>query len=136
MPEPAPKKKASGFAAIKAGQNDLYDRLAAKRAAIAAEMEAFESMDMTIPEFIKTFRTNKAFLQKVSQTTKIPLDELQKIGNADLQTWFFDMDTDGSGTLDFQEFIEGIIKIQEHQSNPQVSSVSRKMGNLRRKATV
>lgn len=106
-------KKNPTFAAIKAGGNDLKSRLAAKRAALADEMKDFESMDLSIPEFIKTFRENQNFITKVSQTTGIAPTDLKLFEDAELEHWFKEMDTDGSGTLDFKEFIEGIIKISE-----------------------
>jgi len=107
------KIKNPTFAAIKAGENDLKARLAAKRAAVAAEMEGFNSMDMSIPEFIKTFRENENFITKVSQTTGIAPTDLKLFEDGELALWFEEMDTDGSGTLDFKEFIEGIIKISD-----------------------
>lgn len=109
-------KKNPTFAAIKAGENDLKARLAAKRAAVAAEMQGFESMDLSIPEFIKTFRENQNFITKVSQTTGIAPTDLKLFEDAELESWFIEMDTDGSGTLDFKEFIEGIIKISEKKA--------------------
>eukprot|EP00930_Biecheleria_cincta_P090010 TRINITY_DN7936_c0_g1_i1.p1 TRINITY_DN7936_c0_g1~~TRINITY_DN7936_c0_g1_i1.p1 ORF type:complete len:868 (+),score=190.93 TRINITY_DN7936_c0_g1_i1:7-2610(+) len=72
------------------------------------QMKAFERMNLSIPEFIHTFRTNDQFVTKVSLTTGIPEFELTQFGDEELQRWFVEMDSDGSGTLDFKEFIDGI----------------------------
>jgi len=109
----APKKNMSGFIDVQIGANDLKARLAAKRAAVAEEMKAFESMDLSIPDFIKTFRTNANLIKKVSQTTGIEEAELKKFEDSDLEVWFVEMDTDNSGTLDFREFVEGLVKLSE-----------------------
>eukprot|EP00930_Biecheleria_cincta_P014290 TRINITY_DN12363_c0_g1_i1.p1 TRINITY_DN12363_c0_g1~~TRINITY_DN12363_c0_g1_i1.p1 ORF type:complete len:869 (-),score=186.52 TRINITY_DN12363_c0_g1_i1:160-2766(-) len=77
------------------------------------EMRAFERMNLGIAEFITFFRENAHFVQKVSLTTGIPEYELRHLEDADLQKWFGEMDTDGSGTLDFKEFIDGINVVVE-----------------------
>jgi len=65
-------------------------------------------MNLSIPEFINTFRSNDHFVTKVSLTTGIPEFDLLQFGDEELQRWFVEMDSDGSGTLDFKEFIDGI----------------------------
>eukprot|EP00930_Biecheleria_cincta_P016404 TRINITY_DN13356_c1_g3_i1.p1 TRINITY_DN13356_c1_g3~~TRINITY_DN13356_c1_g3_i1.p1 ORF type:complete len:360 (-),score=77.78 TRINITY_DN13356_c1_g3_i1:140-1192(-) len=115
------------FADIKAGDNDLKARLAAKRAEVEAEMKGFESMDLSIPDFINTFRNNPNLVNKVSMATGIAAVELKSLNDADLAKWFTEMDTDNSGTLDFDEFVEGIVKMCSMVTNRK---------DLRRRTTV
>jgi Ca2+-binding EF-hand superfamily protein len=86
-----------------------------QKAMIAAELDAFEKMDLKVAEFIKEFRNNEKLLQKVSLSTGLATSDLSNLQDVDLIRWFQDMDTDGSGTLSFDEFVEGIMKVREEQ---------------------
>lgn len=97
------------------GSTDLKAVLAAKRAKAAEEMKAFETMNLPVQEFVQTFRSNVDLVMKVSKTTGIPYGDLKALDNPTLISWFHQMDTDNSGTLDFAEFIEGLMKISQTQ---------------------
>lgn len=80
------------------------------------QMKAFEKMNLDIPEFISMFHENDQFITKVSLTTGVPQHELQELDNESLMKWFQQMDIDGSGSLDFKEFIDGIHQIMKLRS--------------------
>lgn len=80
---------------------------------IATELEGYEKMNLSTDEFIKTFQTDEKLLRKVALTAQVPVEALKSIKEADLRTWFKDMDQDGDNMLSFDEFIEGIVKMQE-----------------------
>eukprot|EP00931_Biecheleriopsis_adriatica_P061686 TRINITY_DN37103_c0_g1_i2.p1 TRINITY_DN37103_c0_g1~~TRINITY_DN37103_c0_g1_i2.p1 ORF type:complete len:349 (-),score=79.99 TRINITY_DN37103_c0_g1_i2:46-1092(-) len=86
------KRKSGRFADLQVGNNDLKERLAKKRAQVAEEMAGFEKMDLSIPEFIETFRTNTNFIAKVSQTTGIAVPDLKTFDDAELEQWFVEME--------------------------------------------
>lgn len=100
---------------VSVGSTNLKAVLAEKRAKAAEEMKAFEKMNLPVQEFVQTFRTNVDLVMKVSKTTGIPYGDLKALDNATLTGWFHQMDTDKSGTLDFAEFIEGLMKISQTQ---------------------
>lgn len=100
---------------VSVGNTDLKAVLAEKRAKAAEEMKSFEKMNLPVQEFVQTFRSNVDLVMKVSKTTGIPYGDLKALDNATLTGWFHQMDTDKSGTLDFAEFIEGLMKISQTQ---------------------
>lgn len=97
------------------GSTDLKAVLAAKREKAADEMKAFEKMNLPVQEFVQTFRSNVDLVMKVAKTTGIPYGDLKALDNPTLISWFHQMDTDNSGTLDFAEFIEGLMKVSQTQ---------------------
>jgi len=108
----AKKRRSSTFHGVAVGDGDLKARLAAQKEALQKEMKAFEKMNLSIPEFIKLFRTNDNLVNKLAITTSIPAIELKCFEDDQIREWFIEMDTDKSGTLDFKEFIEGILKLK------------------------
>jgi len=122
------KRKKSTFHGVAVGDGDLKARLAAQKEALQTEMKAFEKMNLSIPEFIKLFRTNDNLVNKLAITTRLPAIELKCFEDEQIREWFIEMDTDKSGTLDFKEFIEGILKLKSgdrpgsNKPQPQVAS--------------
>eukprot|EP00928_Gymnodinium_smaydae_P053873 TRINITY_DN37774_c0_g1_i1.p1 TRINITY_DN37774_c0_g1~~TRINITY_DN37774_c0_g1_i1.p1 ORF type:complete len:965 (-),score=262.41 TRINITY_DN37774_c0_g1_i1:122-3016(-) len=93
----------------------VVEEMEEQKKAIAAKMEAFEKWDLSPEEFMKEFRTNEMLLKKLAETTELSVDVMKKLDDDQLKKWFVEMDTDMSGTLSFEEFVEGIMKVREQQ---------------------
>jgi len=86
--------------------------------ALAAMDEAQDvSGELYLDGFIRAFRTNPAFLRKVSHATGIPLEEFKRLQESDLTELFSALDMDFSGTVSFTEFVQGLAAIRVAHEN-------------------
>ncbi|CAE8704655.1 unnamed protein product, partial [Polarella glacialis] len=81
--------------------------------AVATELEDLAGMELDIDGFIEAFRTNAQLLRKVAITTGVPEDGLRSLQDDDLAGLFQAMDKDYSGTISFDEFVEGLVQIRQ-----------------------
>mmetsp|Transcript_3383 Transcript_3383/g.7968 ORF Transcript_3383/g.7968 Transcript_3383/m.7968 type:complete len:801 (-) Transcript_3383:80-2482(-) len=82
--------------------------------AMAAMDEVQEdwSSELHLDRFISAFQTNDAFLRKVSHATGISMHEYRHLQARDLQDLFAALDMDLSGTVSFDEFVQGLAAIR------------------------
>jgi len=99
-------------------QADQQEQKEVVAEATALVEEAFEEGDedwsgeFDLSEFLKAFRTNPRFLQKVSLATDVPVEQFQYFNNYELESLFNELDTDYSGTVSFEEFTKGLVEIR------------------------
>merc|ERR1719247_1198258 len=97
--------------------------LAAERAAHEGESAAFAewafdgddgqlTQEMTYQEFIDKFKSDESFLMKVACATLMDYHELKMLNVEELTELFIALDTDLSGTIDFDEFVQGLVQIR------------------------
>jgi Ca2+-binding EF-hand superfamily protein len=97
------------FAALRASQMFCEDMAA----------DAFDQVDadfingLTLDKFLIAFRKNKGFVQNVAKAMNLHENYLRQLGDKELEAWFMELDSDFSGTVDFQEFVAGLVKIRE-----------------------
>jgi len=53
------------------------------------------------------------FLSKVSEVTNISIDNLFNLSNNELKNFFKSADNDNSGTIDFNEFVEAMLELDD-----------------------
>jgi len=96
-------------------------RLAEEAARRAISSTAADAMDVAdqdwsgefnLQQFLEAFHGNRHFLQKVAAATGVAVDEFMQLRDQDLHDLFAALDTDYSGTVDFDEFVEGLVKIR------------------------
>lgn len=63
-------------------------------------------------EFMDSFRNKLRFLRKVSLATGVPVEEFQAMQDEELQYMFEALDTDGDGTVSWDEFVNGLTDIR------------------------
>lgn len=73
--------------------------------------DTFHECDLD--EFIRTFRNNPSFLQKVYLETNVPMEDHQSRSDEELTALFGILDTDFSGTLSLNELEEGLSEIRQ-----------------------
>merc|ERR1719502_2125318 len=90
-------------------------------AAMDAEIKAAEAFDQADSQwlgelefgaFISAFRSDPSFVRKVAKAADLPVDLLKRMGDDQLEAFFDELDTDYSGTISFDEFIDGLIRIR------------------------
>lgn len=80
--------------------------------------EALEEGDLDLSgeldfrEFIAAFRRNPRFVRKVAVATDTCVEDLESLDIEDLEEFFTELDTDGSGTISFEEFANGLLEIR------------------------
>ncbi|MFQ3344232.1 MAG: hypothetical protein ACKVI6_04135 [Candidatus Poseidoniales archaeon] len=67
---------------------------------------------MTLSEFMESMKDD-GFLSKVSEVTNIPVDNLSNLSNNELKNFFKSADNNNSGTVDFNEFVEAILELDD-----------------------
>jgi Ca2+-binding EF-hand superfamily protein len=70
------------------------------------------SNELEFDEFLRIFKTNEHFVTKVAIAANVPLEEIQSMDVQDLAELFQKLDKDYSGTISFDEFVDGIIQIR------------------------
>jgi len=70
------------------------------------------SGELDFREFIAAFRRNPRFVRKVAVATDTCVEDLQSLDVEDLEEFFTELDTDGSGTISFEEFANGLLEIR------------------------
>eukprot|EP00931_Biecheleriopsis_adriatica_P098961 TRINITY_DN7317_c0_g1_i1.p1 TRINITY_DN7317_c0_g1~~TRINITY_DN7317_c0_g1_i1.p1 ORF type:complete len:833 (+),score=294.68 TRINITY_DN7317_c0_g1_i1:120-2501(+) len=70
------------------------------------------SGEFDLGEFVNAFKSNPKFLRKVSLATDVPVDEFKLLQSEDIAELFLALDTDCSGTVSFEEFVKGLVKIR------------------------
>merc|ERR1719313_1966095 len=80
--------------------------------------EAFDQGDvdwsdeLEFHEFMSAFKNDPAFVQKVSEAAKIDVADINAMNDLDLEMLFDGLDKDMSGTISFQEFVDGLVQIR------------------------
>ncbi len=64
--------------------------------------------EMSLSEFMEAMN-DEDFLLRVSEKTGVSVDKIDELDLAAMEEFFIKSDTDNSGTLDFDEFVKGII---------------------------
>ncbi len=64
--------------------------------------------EMSLSEFMEAM-DDEDFLLRVSEKTGVSVDKIDELDLAAMEEFFIKSDTDNSGTLDFDEFVRGII---------------------------
>ena len=64
--------------------------------------------EMSLSEFMEAM-DDEDFLLRVSEKTGVSVDKIDELDLAAMEEFFIKSDTDNSGTLDFDEFVNGII---------------------------
>lgn len=70
------------------------------------------SCELDFREFIAAFRRNPRFVRKVALATDTCVEDLESLDIEDLEEFFTELDTDGSGTISFEEFANGLLEIR------------------------
>jgi len=96
----------------KAAEEDAYQKVIRHAEAAIEEGDEDWSGEFDLGEFVKAFKSNSAFLRKVSMATDIPVVEFRRLQEADLIDLFDALDTDFSGTVSFEEFTRGLVEIR------------------------
>eukprot|EP00440_Ansanella_granifera_P003519 gb/GFBE01003818.1/.p1 GENE.gb/GFBE01003818.1/~~gb/GFBE01003818.1/.p1 ORF type:complete len:1032 (+),score=325.18 gb/GFBE01003818.1/:1-3096(+) len=99
------------FRQEKAEEKQAYIEVLKSAETAFAEGDEDWSGEFDLQEFVKAFRTNPRFVHKVSAATNVPPMEWASVGTDDLAELFNALDTDFSGTLSFNEFVEGLVQI-------------------------
>eukprot|EP00930_Biecheleria_cincta_P040124 TRINITY_DN27522_c0_g1_i1.p1 TRINITY_DN27522_c0_g1~~TRINITY_DN27522_c0_g1_i1.p1 ORF type:complete len:583 (+),score=112.13 TRINITY_DN27522_c0_g1_i1:51-1799(+) len=86
-----------------------------QRNCIGRKWEEYDNMNLKLQELLDLLRTDNAFIEKVSNSTGIDISELRAIETVEMERLFAVMDADHSGTLDFQEFIRLVLKLQRRK---------------------
>merc|ERR550514_2242331 len=85
-----------------------------------AYMEAADAFDdadfgyegeLTLDQFMEAMK-DPAVIEKISMATHIPAEELYNQGEAELMEFFRQIDTDFSGTVSFNEWVNALVKIR------------------------
>eukprot|EP00931_Biecheleriopsis_adriatica_P039713 TRINITY_DN226_c0_g2_i1.p1 TRINITY_DN226_c0_g2~~TRINITY_DN226_c0_g2_i1.p1 ORF type:complete len:1084 (+),score=360.82 TRINITY_DN226_c0_g2_i1:87-3338(+) len=130
--ETAPLPKGQGFGSVlkKAKGNLLNGLRDGSLARIVDEMEenkeedkaavedaftGFEELDLPIKDFVDAFQNNPGLVRRIAVTTGMPEEELKSLAAENLFAWFEDMDTDKSGTVSYDEFVEGLTDLRGRQ---------------------
>ncbi|CAE7775220.1 Txnl4a [Symbiodinium necroappetens] len=102
-----------------ANQEDLKAERQQEMAAIESLVEeALEEGDedwsgeLDFREFIAAFRCNPRFVRKVALAADTTVEDLSGLENEDLEQFFAVLDTDRSGTISFDEFVNGLLDIR------------------------
>ncbi len=67
---------------------------------------------MNLSEFMESMK-DEDFLSKVSEVTNITVDQLSNLSNSELKNFFKSADNDNSGTIDFNEFVEAVLDLDD-----------------------
>jgi len=70
------------------------------------------TQELKYDEFLDKFKNDQNFLMKVAMATLIDYHELKSLNVMELSELFVALDTDCSGTIDFDEFVNGIVQIR------------------------
>ncbi|CAE7573716.1 Txnl4a [Symbiodinium natans] len=70
------------------------------------------SGELDFREFIAAFRCNPRFVRKVALAADTSVDDLNSLASEDLEQFFAVLDTDRSGTISFEEFVNGLLDIR------------------------
>eukprot|EP00929_Paragymnodinium_shiwhaense_P100606 TRINITY_DN6306_c0_g1_i1.p1 TRINITY_DN6306_c0_g1~~TRINITY_DN6306_c0_g1_i1.p1 ORF type:complete len:943 (-),score=313.65 TRINITY_DN6306_c0_g1_i1:182-2773(-) len=96
-------------------QADRAELRAVREASMKAEVAFHDadidiSGDISLSEFLKAFRKNPRFAKSVSDACGLDTELFLSMTDEDLQGFFNELDKDYSGTLDFKEFITGLVE--------------------------
>jgi len=70
------------------------------------------SGELDFREFIAAFRCNPRSVRKVALAADTTVEDLSGLANEDLEQFFAVLDTDRSGTISFDEFVNGLLDIR------------------------
>lgn len=71
-------------------------------------ISAPSNTEMTLPEFLEAMDDDD-FVTRVAEKTGVSVDKIDELDIDSMQKFFDKADTDNSGSLDFDEFVNGII---------------------------
>jgi len=71
--------------------------------------------ELTVEVFIKAFATAPKFVERVALAADIPIENLLNLTVDDLKDFFAGLDTDQGGTVDFDEFVRGLVQFRKTQ---------------------
>jgi len=69
------------------------------------------SGEIDIDEFMHSFRENEDFIEKVATAAECAVEDLKGMSDEDIAEVFRVLDIDHSGTIDLEEFVDGITQI-------------------------
>ncbi|CAK9019623.1 Uncharacterized protein SCF082_LOCUS14594 [Durusdinium trenchii] len=99
-------------------QEDRAARQEEAKAIAKLAEEALEEGDLDMSgeldfrEFLAAFRRNPRFLRKLAVATDTCVEDLQSLPIEDLEDFFLALDADGSGTISFEEFANGLLEVR------------------------
>merc|ERR1719271_692862 len=71
-----------------------------------------EAGELAFHAFIAAMRDEEVIL-RISDATHVPVDVLRKLTKEEMQQFFSNVDTDMSGTIDFNEWMSALIQMRE-----------------------
>jgi len=70
------------------------------------------SGEFEFAEFVRAFRGNVQFIEKIALACDVPLEALTSLSDEEIEELFHQFDVDHSGSISFEEFIKGLAEIR------------------------
>ncbi|CAE7573702.1 Txnl4a [Symbiodinium natans] len=85
----------------------------ADQKAVSDSFEGLEGMNLPVAAFVEAFKTNPILVRKIALVTGFEEHILKSIPQEELLSTFEKWDTDSTGTLSFENFVQGLSKMRQ-----------------------